>query len=77
MNSNQPVLLENNISPIITNFYLNDNNTVLSNGKKYALQVYELGLQGGNIINSSEVRTFTVRSGFIEKIDLFLFQIIQ
>ena len=70
INSNQPVFIKNDILPTVSNFYINDNNTILSNGKKYAWQVYTLGLQGGIIIDSSEVRSFTVKSNFIEKIDL-------
>jgi len=70
INSNQPVFLKNDIPPTVFNAYINDNNTVLSNAKKYAWQVYTLSLQGGNIIDSSEVRSFTVKSSFIERIDL-------
>jgi len=70
MKNNQPVFAKNDIPPTVFSVYINDDNTVLLNRKKYAWQVYSLGFQGGNILDSSEIRTFTVKSSLIDDIDL-------
>lgn len=66
MKINQPVFNKTDILPSWSNYTIAEDQSVFFDNVKYAWQVWTVSQSWGGVIDESEIRSFTVKSSFIE-----------